>query len=40
MKGMERELNVEVRQSLWLLGFTAASTIFVLGLGLIAASLG
>jgi hypothetical protein len=35
---MERELQTEVRESLSLLLWTAVSTTFVLGLGLLAAS--
>jgi hypothetical protein len=35
---MERELQTEVRESLSLLLWTAVSTGFVLGLGLLAAS--
>ena len=35
---MERDLNVEVRESLWLLVWTAVSTGLVLGVGLLAAS--
>ena len=37
---MEIDLHAEVRQSLWLLGFTAVTTVVAVGLGLIAASLG
>ena len=36
--GMERELQAEVRESLSLLLWTAVSTGFVLGIGLLAAS--
>ena len=35
---MERELQTEVRESLSLLLWTALSTAFVLGIGLLAAS--